>query len=418
MPHRHAICLVIDGLRASALGTYGNTTYPTPNLDALASYALVNDWLWADSPEMAEFYRSAWQEQHAARRAGHSTEPSQGEPLQWSVLHQLQRASVRQWLVTDEPWIIAQAGQLPVDETLLFENEAEHAAEQIEDTGIARFFSETIENLQQWREDTADSDSVAWLHCQGLYGPWDAPVVIRESLLDEEDPPAAEFIFPPAHLRDIDDPDTMLSYRVAYAAQVAVLDACVGAFLEAVRETFAGDELLFILTSSRGFALGEHGAIGTDITELHCEKLHLPWLLYPLGNTVPLPRQSTLCQPADLGTTVIDWFELPRNAVLCDGFSRVPLLRNLTATPLQLAVTVNGNEALAMHTPAWMLKCGAQAELFTKPDDRWEANDVADLCPDVVNKLREEVAAFELACREGQPLLTAPSDEELISPTR
>jgi hypothetical protein len=30
------------------------------------------------------------------------------------------------------------------------------------------------------------------------------------------------------------------------------------------------------------------------------------------------------------------------------------------------------------------------SELFVRPDDRWEANDVAKLCPDVVEELRNQ----------------------------
>jgi len=53
--------MVVDGLRASALGTYGNTTQPTPQLDRLASRSLVAEWLLADSLSIELFYRSLWQ---------------------------------------------------------------------------------------------------------------------------------------------------------------------------------------------------------------------------------------------------------------------------------------------------------------------------------------------------------------------
>ncbi len=38
METRLALVIVVDGLRASALGTYGNTTFPTPNFDSLAGF--------------------------------------------------------------------------------------------------------------------------------------------------------------------------------------------------------------------------------------------------------------------------------------------------------------------------------------------------------------------------------------------
>ena len=41
----------------------------------------------------------------------------------------------------------------------------------------------------------------------------------------------------------------------------------------------------------------------------------------------------------------------------------------------------------AIRTPAWMLRTAAASELYAKPDDRWEVNDVAGRCRDIVDKL-------------------------------
>jgi len=410
MSHRHAICLVVDGLRASALGAYGNTTYPTPQLDSLASRALVVDWLWADSPYLPHFYRSAWQGLHALRP------DVAGE--QKSVLAQLQRAGVRQWLVTDDSWLIDHAEKLPFDETLLIENGARHAASQLEDTALGRFFTEAIEELHQWRADVDDVSSMGWLHCRGMVGPWDAPQELRDNLLDDEDPPAPEFVEPPTALREIDDPDVLLAHRVAYAAQIAVLDACVGAFVRAVEEAFENRETLITLAGSRGFALGEHGSIGTDCAELYSERLHLPWFLSPCGNTAPLPRLATLAQPADLGATLLDWLCGGETAVQSDGISYLPLLTHGVGNPRQLVIAAGDKEERAIRTPAWMLTQGhskeQSVELYTKPDDRWERNDIAALCPEVVQQLSEELAGSQQCCREGKRLPLTPRDRELI----
>jgi len=406
MPPRHAICLVIDGLRASALGTYGNTSFPTPQFDALASRSLVTDWLWADSPHLETFYRSAWQGVHALRPevAGQRA----------SVLDQLQQAGVRQWLVTDEPWLIEQAGQWPFDEALLFETGAERAAQQIETTALGCYFAEVVEWLHQWREEVDDASSMAWLHCRGLHGPWDAPLDLRAELLEDEDPPPPEFFQPPTGLHAIEDPDVLLAHRVAYAAQIQVLDACVGALMQAVETVFAGSETLVLLAGSRGFALGEHGAIGADCTDLYSEQLHLPWLLHTCGNTTPLPRRSSLAQPSDIGVTLLDWWGVREASTPCDGISSLPALTGNAYQQRQLAVSSSPTGQRILRTPAWMLRQEDTAQLFTKPDDRWEFNDVAGLCPEVVNGLQRELTLFEQCCREEKPLPTTTQDEELI----
>ncbi len=429
MSHRHAICLVVDGLRAAALGTYGNTSYPTPRFDALASRALAADWMWADSPHLEGFYRSVWQGTHALRPVGRSLGPSERQvashadgpgdrPTRASVLDQLQQAEVRQWLVTDEPWLIEQAGQLPFDEALLFETGAEAAAEHYDETALGRYFAEAVERLHQWRDDVSDTSSMAWLHCRGMYGPWDAPTALREELLDEEDPAMLAFIEPPTALREIEDPDVLLTYRIAYAAQITVLDACVFAFIQAIEEVFAESETLIMLASSRGFALGEHGAIGTECAELYGERLHLPWMLYECGSTTPLPRLGSLSQPADIGATLVDWLGVQEAENSSDGISYLPALTGGACEQRQLAVATSDTGERAIRTPAWMLRQNDTTELFTKPDDRWESNDVVDLCPEVVEELQRELASFEQCCREGERLPVSVRDEELIESMR
>lgn len=414
MSQRHAICLVIDGLRASALGTYGNTTYPTPQLDLLASRGLVVDWLWADSPDLANFYRSIWQGTHALRP------PTHGNPR--AVLDQLQRVGITQWLVTDEFWLADQADHLPFDEAILCENDTGQVATQLEETALGQFFSESIERLQQWREEGEDVNSMTWLHCRGLVGPWDAPQSLRFDLMDDEDPPPPEFIDPPSALREIEDPDVLLLHRVAYAAQTAVLDACVGAFVQAVEEMFADSQTLITLVGSRGFALGEHGSIGIDCTELYSERLHLPWLLYPVGNTTPLPRLSTLAQPADVGATLLDWLGGQKSTTGSDGISHLPLVSPSIGNPRQLVIAVGDMNERGVRTPAWSLRRSdvgePSVELYTKPDDRWESNDIAGLCPEVVQQLLAELDRYQQFGREHKPLPLAPRDSELITSSR
>ena len=79
--------IAVDGLRAAALGAYGNTTFPTPALDQFAAESLLFDWCFADAVELPAIYRSLWQSDDAAAR---SRSPERGYATT---------------LVTDEPAI-------------------------------------------------------------------------------------------------------------------------------------------------------------------------------------------------------------------------------------------------------------------------------------------------------------------------
>ncbi len=59
-----------------------------------------------------------------------------------------------------------------------------------------------------------------WLHTRGLYGPWDAPLELQESLLDEGDPPSVESVEAPDFFAT-DDPDEVFRYSSAYAPKRA-----------------------------------------------------------------------------------------------------------------------------------------------------------------------------------------------------
>ena len=406
----HAICLVVDGLRASALGAYGNTSYPTPQLDSLAGRSLLVDWLWADSPSLPHFYRSAWQGRHALRA-------DVGAP---QLTQQLHNAGVRQWLVTDDPWLTEQSIALPFAKTLLLETSADQAAASIEETQLAQMFSETILQMDEWRQrGDPDDASLLWLHASGLMGPWDAPLALREELLQEDDPVPLEFVNAPDALRDLDDPDEIHAYRVAYAAQMAVVDSCVGAFLSTISESFADTETLVMLLSSSGYALGEHRCVGSDCWELFGERLHLPWLLHVCGNRQPLQRHAALAQPTDIGVTLLDWFgqEFPAPV---DGHSLLPLLAGQRCPERQIAVSCGHAGEQSIRTPAWHLRKPAasdngtaSAELYVKPDDLWEYNEVASRCPQVVDDLSSELEGIEACARNDQPLPTTPGNSEL-----
>ncbi len=411
MNGRHAICLVVDGLRASALGAYGNTTSPTPQLDTLASRSAVVEWFLADSPHLDRFCRSVWQGSHAARQeipAGQS-----------SVLETLKQDGVELRLVTDEPCLTQQPEFNQFEQVEIVEPTAEQPAERIADTAMAHFCTAAVEKLELWQADGAGS--LSWVHMRGLFGPWDAPSALRAEILDEEDPPAAEFLDPPGALRDVVDPDVLLVHRAAYAAQMAVADACLGALCCAIDEIMADRETLVMLLGSRGFALGEHGSIGGDCCELFGERLHLPWLLHVCDDQTPRPRLTGLAQPADVGATLLDWFGLQPDGHPCDGQSVLPQLKSGTCTMRELAVAEGDQCEQAVRTPAWLLRqdgSGDQRQLFAKADDRWECNDVAALCPEVVDRLCAALADFEQHCRDGLPLPTASLDDELVRPQR
>jgi hypothetical protein len=398
MENRLALVIAVDGLRASALGTYGNTSFPTPQLDELASRSLVVEWLVADSPTLAGFYGGVWQSLFPKVR---------------------QQTEMRRWLITDDPAVAQLSGE-NFDEVVCLERNTKQAVQEIEETHAAQFFAQAIEQLALWQNAATkqQANGLLWIHFSGLCGPWDAPSSLRRELLDEDDPLPPEFVTPPHSLQGIDDPDELLGYRIAYAAQIAVLDSCLSGFVEAFEGLPTSARKLTMLLGSRGFSLGEHGCVGHECGTLYSEQLHLPWLVLTDETRDPLPRVIGFAQPVDVGATLCEWL-FPTDPLT--DLAEISLIGFLTGQAgklreLMIADSPSGEQLV--RTPAWMLKRGEIVELYAKPDDRWEANDIASLCPEIVQLLNDLLAEYLQAKKAGNSTPQPSLSHVLVSPWR
>lgn len=372
----NVVCLVIDRLHVGQLGCYGNASIATPGFDRLAASGFVFDQALAESPELAEFYASL----------------SSGG----SLVERLAAAGVRATLITDEPSIADLPWAAPLDDVIhVPRDRSPQPAASLEETQLAKFFAVTSE----WLQNTTEPYCL-FAHCASLGEAWDAPYEYRERYADEDEPAPPEGATPAAcTLAEDYDPDELLGYCQAYAGQVTALDTCLAALVEQLEQAPGHERTLFVLVSPRGFPLGEHRHVGAVEAPPHAELVHIPWLLRFPDEQGASDRSSALVQPCDLGPTLLDWLNLP-NAAAPDtpGRSVLPIARGEIETLRDRAVVVAGRWR-AIRTPAWFLlraastDAGAAADssttvqLFAKPDDRWELNDVADRCQSVVELL-------------------------------
>jgi arylsulfatase A-like enzyme len=320
--------------------------------------------------------------------------------------------------MTDDAALAAWADATPGVETWLLETpEPSGPAADVNETAAARLFAAAAERLQAWDPTPAAGPRVLWIHARGYRGPWDAPRELRASLLEESDPEAPTFVQPPA-LTACDDHDALLAYRVAYAAQTIVLDECVGGLLAAAE---AGDDFdqVVVFAGARGFALGEHGVVGGECSQLYGELLHLPCVVRTSGGAPAPPRRRGLATPTDLGVTLLAWLRGARP----EGPSPGVDLRDECSPARRYVASRSAGGEQSLRTDAWFLRKPASApsesdavdvELFVKPDDRWEANDVADRCYENVEELLALLAQAAIA----PDVAPFPSDLAAEEPSR
>jgi len=380
----NTIVLCIDGLQPAFLQPYGGGWVETPAFNRLAAEGVVVEFPIIAHPDLGASYEAFF--------GGDGGGFSEG-----SLPHQLLSAGVETTLITDEPRLLRlldhgpDAGfehVIPVPA-----NENTQAAETISQTHITGLFAALGQAVRQ-----AGDPFFLWAHLQGLCSPWDAPYVMRQELTAEDDPNPPRFTAAPERALPADfDPDLALGIAQAYAAQIAVVDACLGAFLTELVELEA-DDAAVVLTSCRGYPLGEHRVIGLPGAPLYNELTHVPLMLRlppPQRDECFAARLPALAQPVDLRATVGEFYGFGRgpSAETAGGretYSLLPLIANPHAPSRGVATVADGQQRL-IRTHQWSLRldgtAGETQELFLKPDDRYDANEVAALRPEVVEEL-------------------------------
>lgn len=395
MPPSKIICLVIDRLRAAALGAYGAAWCETPALDRLASESFLCDQALLPAQDLESIYRALWRGDHPLAPAGERA----------SLPTMLREAGFGTTLLTDEPTVAEHplAGGFE-DRTQLPNSPADAPAASLQETQLADFFMAAIDALEQMERQEADRPALLWLHARGMAGPWDAPLETRDSLVDEEDPPPPRGTDVPSLVLPPDfDPDVPLGYTYAYTGQVSALDACLTALLDRFRQSPLARDALFVLLGARGFPLGEHRRVGGVEEILYGEAVQVPWLTRFPDGLGRLARSDALVQPGDLPATLLDWLGL-------EGRWRAPASRSLLPLVRGEAEQVRDRLCLTTATGTRAIRArdwhaifppdDAPAELYVKPDDRWEFNEVANRAPEAVAELREALSKCEAQTRE------------------
>ncbi len=388
----NVVCLVIDRLQSGYLGAYGNTWIETPHFDRLAHRSFLLENALIDSPDLERLYRSYWQGWHALCPAS----PPESRP---SLPSLLRAGGATAALLSDEPRLSRCASAADFDELIEIDPPWQpEIAGRIDETHFSRCFERMIDWLA-----SARGPFMLWSHLGGLGTTWDAPLEFRQSYIEPGDPPPPDGADVPDRILPPDfDPDELLGISQAYAGQVSLLDACLGAFLDFFeRMPFAADTLLTI-TSSRGFPLGEHRRVGACDDALFGELVRAPWMIRFPNEAAASQRSQALVEPSDLWATLLDWFELDDVPESPSAESVLRLVRRDEGLFRDRLCIAGRDSARAIRTPAWYLRAAELPELFAKPDDYWEVNEVSSLCGEVTECLIDALGQYEQTIAAGR----------------
>jgi len=356
-----AVVLAIDGLGAKHLGPYGNTWIETPAFNHLATQSLLIDGMYVPTPNREVTYEKWW------RGTGET-----------DLISTLNDGGIHTQLLTDEAELFDYSLSAKFSQQDKIDPPSGvRLADEWDETHTAKFFAQAIQAIE-----ATPKNSLLWLHSRGLQNPWDAPYGYRKQFVDEEDPePSGSAQVPSLELHADYDPDTLHEIQCAYAGQIVLVDRCMAVLLSVIRDVAEQHGMMFLVSATAGFPVGEHLAVGwKDPDLLYHESLCVPaFLRYPDGK-IAMKRLGGLAEIPVLTESLVEWL-LNRRVKESFGDRQFSVSRS--------------NGELLLRTPCWHVKFSQLTEnrdediqlsqLYLKPDDQNEVNDVSSRCEGVVD---------------------------------
>jgi arylsulfatase A-like enzyme len=392
-----ALVIAVSGFHAGYLGCYGNDWVETPVLDRLAAGAVVFDRHYADRPDAAGAWH-AWRtgryhmpSGEGAERSEHGVEPDLFELLR---VH-----GVAVSIISDEPAILPESlGNLG------------HAAVPGERLGALK--AAIGGASQALHGDRDHGPRLVWLRLSTLLSPWSMADVEPE---EEDESPES------------DNDRALQSVRhlqTAYAHTVHHLDAGLAPLLDELEPGGRLGDLLVVVTSEHGMALGERGVAGSECRDIHEEWLHVPLILYLPGGAEAGRRVLALSQSVDLLPTLLDFFSIPVPPEVHGRSLRSLASGESNAIRPYACAGIQVREAAlwALRTPDWSYLLRAtepSGRLYVQPDDRWEVNNVVQHHLELAEHLGQVLRGFIQASRQPGALCPPPLrnlEAELAAP--
>ncbi|MCL2118024.1 MAG: sulfatase-like hydrolase/transferase [Planctomycetaceae bacterium] len=442
---KNVICLLVDRLHIGYWGAYGNAEIETPTLDRLAAESFFADRFHVDTPDPVRQCRSWWCGVHTLSQNATPTIMAQLNAMRYRTVLVTDDPEVAYSPdaadFTDVQLLPTPNNTVPCDEI-----DATHLC------GMLATIAATAESLarsgcQSRNLTIAKQPYFLWCHLRGFDAIWDFPLALREKYCGDGDPAPYSGVIPPYHqgrtqsaeckvqnaeiikndgcgieaIGEVPISEEFDDFRQAavsaYMGGVTMFDELLEMLIGPLRDGELGDETLFLLAGTRGVLFGEHGTIGIPPTDGgQVEPLASPLVQVPFALRFPdgfgaTVRSDALLQPPDMTRLLYEWLDLPMPETLQNKASDSSAMLDLIREEPQnlrdrILVVAPHDEPTASHapsclvTPSWFLTeldpaknperpADAPLALYVKPDDRWDINNVADRCDEIVEQLLE-----------------------------
>jgi arylsulfatase A-like enzyme len=303
----------------------------------------------------------------------------------------------------------------------LLRNRAVLKTDVEENTGVARTVTAAVDWLE--RLGQTPEPFMLWLDVFNPHGPWDSPQPFRDQYAtiepdefeageegdlvedDGEDVDLEEvralIDVPAGAIGDVLDETELLRLRRTYAGAVTFTDKWLGVFFSALKRLGRMDDTLVIFTADQGEPLGEHGFVRRFRPWLYEELVHTPLIIRMPRGQFGGGRHQAIVQTVDLSPTILSALNAPPNE-LAHGHDLLPLIRGEQTKVRDYACMGMDVEEFAIRTHHWHFILPIETdpdeprstELYRKPEDRWDQNEVAAEHRDIADGLELALRRF------------------------
>lgn len=409
-PFRDVFFIVVDTLRADALGCYGAPTGSSPNLDRFAATALVFDRAESPSswtlPATASLLTGLPVETHGVRGPGQTYLLDAHETL----AERLQGAGYTTAGFVANTLISATAS---FDQGF----ESWHTLPWMNARKV-------LTRASRWLDDHPTERVFAYLHLVDPHTPYNAPIAAGapgrdggdgsdhrtfRALMDEFLPKTTEHDF--ANLDDADFRAAVARSLALYRDEVRFVDRWLGWFFDELKRTGRFDDALIVVTADHGEEFLEHSLLFHG-SQLYRETVGVPLLLR--GPGVAPGRMAEL-----FGSHLI--------APLLEGLATAPerdgadrLLERLAPESVVMATEIASvddrlttRRAIVRGTMKLIVnEAAGTLELYDLRADPTESRDLSAELPQVADELAELLARQLAAQRRVAPSGFIPADDE------
>jgi arylsulfatase A-like enzyme len=340
------VLITIDALRADHLGCYGYRRDTSPTIDRIARENVMLNWVFSPIPVALSSHYSMMTSrypsfQRVQFRGGGCGSMEAAEPTLAEVL--LRNGFATGAFISSSVLGAANAGPLAGG----FEEYNEETTHRESGRGgeMRRWAKDTNAAAVEWIARQRDGRFFCWVHYMDAHGPYDAPHPFGDHFMEEiQSLPARNLVavedgatggIPAYQVLNArtDGFGNLLAYEKnyhCYAARydggIRYVDSCVARLIEDLVRMDIYQNVLLVVTSNHGEALGENDVYFCHGLTVSLDQIRVPLILrFPSSSGISRSRLDAHSSLVDIAPTLLDFVGARMKGA--QGVSLLPLFR-------------------------------------------------------------------------------------------